>query len=226
MKDRPLSKDEGFLLYRAVPAGRFLQYMLTDAGKGCGEDYQERMRRNRMGEHIKRLNRELKFKGKIIDFYQDTIEVDGDHTVVWDFIKHKGAAAVVPVTEDGKILMVRQYRNALDRYTLEIPAGALDAEDEPGLTCASRELEEETGYRSEDLEWLITLRTTVAFCNERIEVYVAKNLIPSKQRLDEDEFIDLKAYSIDELKNKIFTGEIEDAKTVASLMAYAVKYHE
>ena len=169
-----------------------------------------------MGEHIKRLNRELKFKGKIIDFYQDTIEVDGDHTVVWDFIKHKGAAAVVPVTEDGKILMVRQYRNALDRYTLEIPAGALDAEDEPGLVCASRELEEETGYRSE----------TVAFCNERIEVYVAKDLIPSKQHLDEDEFIDLKAYSMDELKNKIFTGEIEDAKTVASLMAYAVKYHE
>ena len=179
-----------------------------------------------MGEHIKRLNRELKFKGKIIDFYQDTIEVDGDHTVVWDFIKHKGAAAVVPVTEDGKILMVRQYRNALDRYTLEIPAGALDAEDEPGLVCASRELEEETGYRSENLEWLITLRTTVAFCNERIEVYVAKNLIPSKQHLDEDEFIDLKAYSMDELKNKIFTGEIEDAKTVASLMAYAVKYHD
>ena len=179
-----------------------------------------------MGEHIKRLNRELKFKGKIIDFYQDTIEVDGNHTVIWDFIKHKGAAAVVPVTEDGKILMVRQYRNALDRYTLEIPAGALEAEDEPGRDCAARELEEETGYRSDDLEWLITLRTTVAFCNERIEVYVAKNLIPSKQHLDEDEFIDLKAYSLDELKEKIFNGEIEDAKTVASLMAYAVKYKE
>lgn len=177
-----------------------------------------------MSEHIKRLNRELKFKGKIIDFYQDTMEIDGDHTVVWDFIKHKGAAAVVPVTGDGKILMVRQYRNALERYTLEIPAGALDAEDEPGLTCASRELEEETGYRSEHLEWMITLRTTVAFCNERIEVYVAKDLIPSRQHLDEDEFIDLKAYSLDELKEKIFSGEIEDAKTVASLMAYAVKY--
>ena len=97
-------------------------------------------------------------------------------------------------------------------------------EDEPGRECASRELEEETGYRSENLEWLITLRTTVAFCNERIEVYVAKDLIPSKQHLDEDEFIDLKAYSIEELKEKILTGEIEDAKTVASLMAYAVKY--
>ena len=134
-----------------------------------------------MSEQIKRVNRELKFKGTIIDFYQDTMEINGDHTVVWDFIKHKGAAAVVPVTEDGKILMVRQYRNALERYTLEIPAGALDEEGEPGFKCAARELEEETGYKSEELEWLITLRTTVAFCNEKIEVYVAKNLIPSRR---------------------------------------------
>ncbi len=178
----------------------------------------------RMSEQIKRLKRELKFKGTILEFYQDTMEINGDHTAVWDFIKHKGAAAVVPVTDDGKILMVRQYRNALDRYTLEIPAGALDEENEPGRECASRELEEETGFRSENLEWLINLRTTVAFCNERIEVYVAKNLIPSKQHLDEDEFIDLKAYTLDELKEKIFSGEIEDGKTVASLMAYAAKY--
>lgn len=177
-----------------------------------------------MSEQIKRLKRELKYQGTIIDFYQDTMEINGNHKVLWDFIKHKGAAAVVPVTEDGKILMVRQFRNALDRYTLEIPAGALDAEDEPGIVCAGRELEEETGYRCENLEWLITLRTTVAFCNERIEVYVARDLIPSRQHLDEDEFIDLKAYTIEELKEKIFSGEIEDGKTVSSLLAYVVKY--
>lgn len=177
-----------------------------------------------MSEQIKRIKRELKFKGKILDFYQDTMEINGDHTVVWDFISHKGAAAVVPVTEDGKILMVRQYRNALERYTLEIPAGALDEVEEPGITCASRELEEETGFRSENLEWLITLRTTIAFCNEKIEVFVAKNLIPSKQNLDEDEFIDLKAYTMEELKEKIFSGEIEDAKTISALLAYDTKY--
>ena len=177
-----------------------------------------------MSEHIKRISRDLKFKGVILDFYQDTMEIDGDHTALWDYIHHKGAAAVVPVTEDGKILMVTQYRNALERYTLEIPAGALDAEDEPGIDCASRELEEETGYRCENLEWLITLRTTVAFCNEKIEVFVARNLIPSKQHLDEDEFIELKAYSVDELKQKIFSGEIEDSKTVASILAYDAKY--
>ena len=181
---------------------------------------------DKMSEHLKRLKRELKFKGAIIDFYQDTMEIDGDHTATWDFINHKGAAAVVPVTKEGKILMVRQYRNALDRYTLEIPAGALDAVDEPGIECASRELEEETGYKSNNLEWLITLRTTVAFCNEKIEVFVARDLIPSHQHLDEDEFIDLKEYTLDELKEKIFSGEIEDSKTVSALMAYAVKFHQ
>ena len=183
-------------------------------------------RRDKMSEHFKRLKRELKFKGAIIDFYQDTMEIDGNHTAIWDFINHKGAAAVVPVTKEGKILMVRQYRNALDRYTLEIPAGALDAVDEPGIECASRELEEETGYKSNNLEWLITLRTTVAFCNEKIEVFVARDLIPSHQHLDEDEFIDLKEYTLDELKEKIFLGEIEDSKTVSALMAYAVKFHQ
>mgnify|MGYP002801916235 FL=1 len=177
-----------------------------------------------MSDKIKRLNRELKFKGKIIDFYQDTMEINGDHTVIWDFIKHKGAAAVVPVCPDGKILMVRQYRNALERYTLEIPAGALDEADEPGINCAARELEEETGYGSEKLEWLINLRTTVAFCNEKIEVYVARDLIPSRQHLDEDEFIELKTYTIEELKEKIFSGEIEDAKTVSALLAYDTRY--
>lgn len=177
-----------------------------------------------MGEYVKRIKRELKFKGTILEFYQDTMEINGTHTAIWDFVRHKGAAAVVPVMEDGRILMVRQYRNALDRYTLEIPAGALDTEAEPGIKCAGRELEEETGYRCDNLEWLITLRTTVAFCNERIEVFVAQNLIPSRQHLDEDEFIELKAYTLNELKEKILTGEIEDSKTVSALMAYAVKY--
>ena len=150
-------------------------------------------------EHIERVQRELKYKGAILSMYADTIKVPNGNTAVWDFIGHQGAAAVVPVTDDGKILMVRQYRNSVDRYTLEIPAGGLNSKDEPTIEAAARELEEETGYRSENLEWLINLRTTVAFCNEKIEVFVAKNLIPSRQHLDEDEFIDLGAYTMEEL---------------------------
>ena len=178
-----------------------------------------------MAEEIRRIKRELVHKGAVIDMYCDTMEFENGNTAKWDFIHHDGAAAVVPVTDEGKILMVRQYRNALERYTLEIPAGKFDDPKEEGIVCAARELEEETGYRSEDLEWMITLRTTVAFCNERIEIFVAHNLIPSKQNLDEDEYIDVGAYTIDELKEKIFTGEIEDSKTVSALLAYDIKYN-
>lgn len=173
---------------------------------------------------IKRVKRELAYEGAVINVYKDYMQFEDGHTAVWDYIHHDGAAAVVPVLPDGRILMVRQYRNALDRYTLEIPAGKLDDPKEEGIVCASRELEEETGYRSEHLEQLLTLRTTVAFCNERIEIFVAKDLIPSKQHLDEGEFIDVCACTMEELKEKIYSGELQDSKTVAALLAYEVKY--
>lgn len=143
-----------------------------------------------------------------------------------DFIGHKGAAAVVPVREDGKLLMVRQWRNALDRYTLEIPAGGLNGADEPPMLAAARELEEETGYHSENLTHLLSLRTTVAFCNEKIEIYVAQDLKPTHQHLDEDEFIDVYAYSVDELCEMIYSGKIEDGKTIAAIMSYKAKYEK
>ena len=179
-----------------------------------------------MSNEVKRVSRELAYTGSVLKIYKDRMEFSNGNHEDWDFIHHDGAAAVIPVMDDGKILMVTQYRNALERDTLEIPAGKLDAPGEPGIECARRELEEETGYKSNNLEWLITLRTTVAFCNEKIEVFVARDLIPSHQHLDEDEFIDLKEYTLDELKEKIFSGEIEDSKTVSALMAYAVKFHQ
>lgn len=169
---------------------------------------------------MKRIKRELVHEGKIINYYQDTIEVEKGKEVLFDFIGHKGAAAVVPVREDGKILMVRQQRNALDRETLEIPAGGREKTDETTMVCAARELEEETGYKSDNLTLLISIYTTVAFCNEKIDIYVAKDLKPSKQHLDEDEFIDVEAYDIDTLCQMIYELKIQDGKTVAALMAY------
>lgn len=179
-----------------------------------------------MAEEIRRVKRELAYEGTVLKVYCDHMEFENGNTALFDYIHHDGAAAVVPVMDDGKILMVRQFRNALDRYTLEIPAGKLDDPKEAGIVCATRELEEETGYKSDNLEWLITLRTTVALCNEKIEIFVAKNLIPSKQNLDEDEYIDVKAYTIDELKEKIYSGEIEDSKTISAILAYDVKYNK
>ena len=177
-----------------------------------------------MAEDFKRLSRDLVCHGAIIDYYQDTVQVPNGNVVKWDFIGHKGAAAVVPVTDDGKILMVRQYRNALDRYTLEIPAGGLNGVDEPTRQAAARELEEETGYASQDLELLISIRTTVAFCNEKIDIYVAQNLVKSEQNLDEDEFINVEACAVEDLMEKIYDCTIEDSKTICAIMAYARKY--
>ena len=174
-----------------------------------------------MGE-FKRLSRELSYQGKILKVYTDHVEVNG-HESNWDYVHHNGGAAVVPITKDGKILMVRQYRNALDRYTLEIPAGALDSSKESGAKCVARELEEETGYISNSIEWLITTHSWVAFTNEKVEIFVAKDLVPSKQNFDEEESIELEAYTLDELKEKIFNGEITDSKTIAGILAYALK---
>ena len=120
--------------------------------------------------------------------------------------------------------MVRQYRNALDRETLEIPAGKLDAPDEPKITCAYRELEEETGFRSDNLEYLISINTTVAFCDEAIDIFVARNLIPSHQHLDEDEVIDVEPWELEDLLKLIYEGKMTDGKTVAAICAYGMKY--
>ena len=178
-----------------------------------------------MADEVSRIKRELVHKGAVLDIYCDTMQFENGNTAKWDFIHHDGAAAVVPVMDDGRLLMVRQYRNALERYTLELPAGKLDDPKEEGIVCAARELEEETGYRSDKLEWLITLRTTVALCNEKIEVYVARNLIRTHQHLDENEFVNVEAHTVEELKQMIFEGKIEDSKTVAAILAYDAKYN-
>lgn len=170
-----------------------------------------------------RKDRQLKYTGTILKIYEDTVIANG-HEAHWDFIHHDGAACVVPVTDEGKILMVRQYRNALDRFTLEIPAGKLDDPKEPKIECAYRELEEETGFKTEKLEYLISVNTTVAFCDEAIDIFVAHNLVPSHQHLDEDEVIEVEAWELKDLEELIFTGKITDGKTIAAIMAYGRKY--
>ncbi len=175
-------------------------------------------------EKYERFKRELVHKGTIINMYKDHIRVPNGNLVEWDFIGHNGAAAVLPVTEEGKIILVKQWRNALDRFTLEVPAGGLESADEPMIKCAARELEEETGYKSDNLEFLISLKTTVAFCNERIDVFIAKNLIKTEQHLDEDENIEICEYDIEPLISMIKNGEMQDSKTVSAILAYKAFY--
>ena len=177
-------------------------------------------------EEYRRLNRELVAKGAIIDYYQDTMQIPNGNVAKWDFIDHKGAAAVVAVREDGKLLMVRQYRNALERETLEIPAGGLNGREEPTDVAAMRELEEETGYTCDHVELLNSIYTTVAFCNEKIDIYLARDLKKGIQHLDEDEVLQVEAYSLEELKRMIFECKIQDSKTICGILSYAAKYAE
>lgn len=174
-------------------------------------------------EPIKRMSRELRAQGTIIGLYKDTVEVNG-HIAEWDYIHHDGAAAVVAVNSDGKLMLVRQYRNALDRFTLELPAGKLDEPGESTLECAKRELEEETGYRSHSLEYLLTVHTMVAFCDEKVDIYLARDLEKAEQNLDEDEEINVELWDVEELKQMIYQGKITDAKTVAGIMTYVSRY--
>jgi len=176
-------------------------------------------------DEYKRLSRELIHKGAVIDYYQDLMQIPNGSTEKWDLVDHKGAAAVVAVRDDGKLLMVRQYRNALERYTLEIPAGGLNTREEPMEIAAARELREETGYIADKLEKLTVIYTTVAFCNEKIGIYLARDLkVHGEQDLDDDEFLNVEAHDLAELKQMIYEGKIQDSKTICGIMIYASKY--
>lgn len=170
-----------------------------------------------------RIKRDLQCEGAITKYYKDTVQLPNGKTAIYDFVGHNGAAAAVAVLDDGRLLMVSQYRNALDRFTLEIPAGGLNP-DEPTIEAAAREVEEETGYTCGKIEPLITIRTTVAFCNEKIDIYLATELKKGSQHLDEDEFVNVKAYTLEELEKMIYDGVIEDSKTIAAILAYKNKY--
>lgn len=176
-----------------------------------------------MDNKIIRVKRELQRKGTIINYYKDIVLLPDGKAEIYDFVEHNGAAAAVGVLPDGRLLMVRQYRNALDRFTLEIPAGGLNP-GEPTIDAAARELEEETGYRCGRIEKLITIRTTVAFCNEKIDIYLATDLQKTVQHLDADEFINVEIHTVEELEEMIYDGTIEDSKTIASVLAYKNKY--
>lgn len=174
-------------------------------------------------EKFEILGKDLVYHGTIIDFYKLKLRTPAGHEVSWDHIEHKGASAVLPIDDEGKVLTVTQYRGAIDDIMIEIPAGGRDSVEEDFAVCAARELEEETGFRAGSLEYLVDVHTAAAYTSEKIAVYVAKDLIPSRQHLDEDEFVDIRRYTFEELNDMIFSGKITDSKTIAAVMAYQTK---
>jgi ADP-ribose pyrophosphatase len=131
-------------------------------------------------------------------------------------IRHQGASAVVPLQEDGSVLLIRQYRHAAGGFIYEIPAGKLDPGENP-LTCAERELEEETGRRAGHLEHLLTFFTTPGFTDEIIHIYLATELIPGVQNLEHDEVLEVVEMPLEHALQRIADGTIRDGKTIIGL---------
>ncbi len=173
-----------------------------------------------MIEKFKVLSSELVYHGAVLDFYSKEMKIPNGNIAKWDCLAHRGAAAIVPVTDEGKIIMVRQYRGGNDEIMLEIPAGARDSVTEDMKVCAMRELEEETGFRSDEVYHLLDFYSAPAYTSEMIGIFYTEHLIPSKQHLDENEFVELEEYTLDELIHMIENGELKDGKSVAAIFAY------
>lgn len=164
-----------------------------------------------------KISSEKIFDGCIISIFKDTVALPDGKTATREVVRHKGAACIVPITDNGEILAVRQYRYALGEVTLEIPAGKLDPAESPE-TCALRELAEETGMTAERLISLGKIYTSVGFCDEVIHMYAAIGLRPHELSPDEDEFLTLTAIPTGKFREMILAGEITDAKTVAAVL--------
>ena len=158
------------------------------------------------------------YNGRILDVQRWQVTCPNGNLAAREIVVHKGAAAVVPVYEDGTTLLVRQHRVAVDRVTLEIPAGKLDSANEDPLDCAVRELEEETGLKAERMTLLTSLLTTPGLCTEKIGIYLAQGLSQGDTHPDEDEFLGLVRIPLDEAIAMVMRGEIRDGKTICALL--------
>ena len=170
------------------------------------------------------LTSQLIFDGKVLHLYKDTISLPGGGEGMREYCKHGGAVCVVPLTREGEVVCVRQYRYALQRVTLEIPAGKLDSPTEDHLEAALRELREETGYTPAKITPMGDLATSPALLTEIIYMYLAEELTEGEVDPDEDEFIELVKIPLEDMVDMILRGEIQDAKTQAAVLkAWALK---
>lgn len=170
----------------------------------------------------KTLKREILFEGKIIELALDQVALPNGGTAERELIFHNGGVGIIAITEEDKLLLVKQFRKPLERVILEIPAGKIDPGEDPAET-AYRELEEETGYTSEQLDFVAAMYLSPGFANEKLHLYYTNQLIQVENPLpqDEDEVLELYALTLEEAKAAIETEEICDAKTI-----YAITYWE
>ncbi len=162
------------------------------------------------------------YKGKVVTLNVETVRLPNGVTVDLETIRHPGAAAVVPMKDDGTVVLVRQFRHAAGGFIYEIPAGKLNPGEAP-LSCAARELEEEVGYRAASFTLLSSIFTAPGFADEVIHIYQATGLTKGRQQLDRDEVLDVVELPLHETIRKIEAGAIRDAKTIVGLQAVFIR---
>jgi ADP-ribose pyrophosphatase len=158
------------------------------------------------------------YKGKVVTLNVDAVTLPNGVTVDLEVVRHPGAAAVVPLKENGTVVLIRQFRHAAGGFIYEIPAGKLHPGENP-LHCAARELEEEIGYRAASFELLSSIFTAPGFTDEVIHIYKATGLRPGRQQLDRDEVLEVTEMPLEEAIKRIQDGAIRDAKTIVGLAA-------
>jgi len=163
-------------------------------------------------------HKETLYNGAILHVEKWNVVCPNGHDALREVVLHNGAAAVIPVFEDGTTLLVRQHRVSIDRITLEIPAGKLDSKNEDPLDCARRELREETGLTADTFTHLTTIYTTPGFCTEKIAIYLATGLQQHSSHPDEDEFLGLVRLPLTEAISMVTSGQLMDAKSICGLL--------
>lgn len=156
------------------------------------------------------------YKGDYLEICNVKVQLPNGEIVYRDIIKHPGATAIIPFIDDENVVLIKQFRKAINKVQLEIPAGKIEKGEEP-IKCAARELEEETGYRANKLIPLGSIVTAPGFCDEVIHIFKAEGLTLGNKGGDDDEFIELEIVSLDEMRKMVKRGDIIDTKTISSL---------
>ena len=168
------------------------------------------------------LNRENIYNGQILDLFKLEVKTEDGFIQNREILKHNGGACIVALTPEEEVYLVRQYRIAVDDFTLEVPAGKLEKGEEPE-SCAIRELEEECGLKTDSIELISKIYPTPGYSNEIIYIYYADSFSQSEQNLDQGEFVQIEKYPLIEAIKMIQLGKIKDAKTIIALQTAWIK---
>lgn len=165
----------------------------------------------------KTISSEMIYEGRILNLRKDKVQVKDNKTSYREIVEHNGGVALAAVTPEGKMVMVRQYRKAAEKAVLEVPAGKIEKDEDHRLT-AERELREETGYSAGKIEHITSFYSSIGYSTEVIYLYYATELTPGETDFDDNESIEILEYDLKELKEMVFSGAIEDAKTIAAIL--------